>query len=215
MAKKKVKSKTRARKSAVGKKRTRVRQKPKRAPAKRAVARRAPTRRDRARGARLQRVVVTAFAKKTIDELDLVPHAKAGAEALLKEHGASIVFTSGRRTVKQQADAMAPHVVNDRQWIVGVYKDKEVANALQKWVDDHPEAKTAKQIGAGLEAVINSWPAETQLKLSRHLTGAAFDVNPVAGEAGAKIKKSIKALADLDDFLEKEGNDVVWHAQFK
>lgn len=55
---------------------------------------------------------------------------------------------------------------------------------------------------------------EVQKKLSRHLTGDAFDVAPVSGEPGEKIKTTIKALPKLNKFLEKEGDDIVWHAQF-
>ena len=48
---------------------------------------------------------------------------------------------------------------------------------------------------------------------SRHLSGLAFDVQPVTEDADA-IKKSIRALAGLDKFLEMEGGLVRWHAQF-
>jgi hypothetical protein len=41
----------------------------------------------------------------------------------------------------------------------------------------------------------------------------AFDVQPVTQDADA-IKKSIRALAGLDKFLEMEGGLVRWHAQF-
>ena len=43
------------------------------------------------------------------------------------------------------------------------------------------------------------------------LSGLAFDVQPVTEDADA-IKKSIRALAGLDKFLEMEGGLVRWHA---
>jgi hypothetical protein len=49
--------------------------------------------------------------------------------------------------------------------------------------------------------------------LSKHLSGDAFDVQPVDTDADA-IKKTIRGLDGLDKFLEKEGGLVRWHAQF-
>jgi hypothetical protein len=51
-------------------------------------------------------------------------------------------------------------------------------------------------------------------KLSKHLSGQAFDVQPVEADAD-KIKETIRGLSGLDKFLEKEGGLVRWHAQFK
>jgi hypothetical protein len=52
------------------------------------------------------------------------------------------------------------------------------------------------------------------LKISRHLTGRAFDVRPVMQNAEA-IKADIRALPGLNKFLEKEAGHVRWHAQFQ
>jgi hypothetical protein len=49
--------------------------------------------------------------------------------------------------------------------------------------------------------------------LSKHLSGDAFDVQPVDTDAAA-IKKTIRGLKGLDRFLEKEGGLIRWHAQF-
>ena len=56
--------------------------------------------------------------------------------------------------------------------------------------------------------------APASARLSKHFSGQAFDVQPVAGAAGSAIKKTIRALPKLNNFLEKEGGLVRWHADF-
>jgi hypothetical protein len=145
----------------------------------------------------------------TIEELNLEPVAKKAATILQSKHP-EIEFTSGRRTKFQQAHAMANNVVLNRRWIGQTY----LAGAkLQQWVDQHPEAKTIDQITAGLEQVMKGMPDSELVKLSRHLTGRAFDVRPVTANAAA-IKADILKLPGLHKFLDKEGGLVRWHAQF-
>jgi hypothetical protein len=50
-------------------------------------------------------------------------------------------------------------------------------------------------------------------QISKHLSGEAFDVQPVKKDA-SKIKKTIRGLKGLTKFLDKEGGLVRWHAQF-
>jgi hypothetical protein len=148
----------------------------------------------------------------TIEELQLEPIAEQAARLLQQKHP-DIQFTSGRRNVTQQAHAMASNIVSlqDRQWIRKTY----LAGAkLQKWVDDHPGAVTVDQITAGLQETMNAMPEAELLKISRHLTGRAFDIKPVMQNAEA-IKADIRALPGLNKFLEKEGGHVRWHAQFQ
>jgi hypothetical protein len=147
-------------------------------------------------------------------ELDLVDYAKAAADALLAKHP-EVKFTSGRRNAEEQASAMAGNVVTKRKWIRDTYADTPQRAALQKWVDEHPKAKTKKAIAAGLLSVMNTWSDKQKGKLSRHFSGQAFDVQPVSGAAGTKIKKTIRALPNLRKFLEKEGGLVRWHADFE
>jgi hypothetical protein len=146
----------------------------------------------------------------TIEEMNLEPVAKKAATILQSKYP-NIQFTSGRRSIFQQAHAMAGNVVKNRKWIGQTY----LAGAkLQKWVDQHPEAKTVDQITAGLEQVMKGMPESELLKISRHLTGRAFDVRPVKVNAAA-IKADILKLPGLHKFLEKEGGLVRWHAQFQ
>lgn len=150
---------------------------------------------------------------RSIESLKLSPKAKKAAELLKKEHP-DIVFTSGRRDLDGQARAMAGNVVKKRDWIKETYKENEASKACQKWVDDHPEAKTQKQIAAGLAETFEKLGPKTG-QISRHLTGDAFDVQPVKDKEKAEaIKKSIKELPDVKQFLDKEGGLEIWHIGF-
>ncbi|MFC5490981.1 hypothetical protein [Dokdonella soli] len=147
-------------------------------------------------------------------DLDLQPHAQAAVDAIANEYGIKVTFTSGRRTVTRQAAAMAPHVVKDRQWIAKTYTDVPTRTELQDWVDAHPEAQTAAEIAAGLEAIIAGWDATKQRHLSWHITGDAFDMAPVADPSESTMRKFLSGLPNFYKFLTKEGGDIVWHAQF-
>lgn len=147
-----------------------------------------------------------------IEGLNLRGSARDGAYHLKGKHP-GIVFTSGRRDKGDQARAMAGNVVKNRKWIVQTYKPTPVSAACQKWVDENPQATSSAAVAAGLLAVLNGF-ADTDLRrLSKHLSGDAFDVQPVMQNAEA-IKADIRALAGLDKFLEKEGGLIRWHAQF-
>jgi hypothetical protein len=130
------------------------------------------------------------------------------------EYPNDIVFTSGRRDLAGQAHAMAGNVVKKRDWIEQTYKANEASKACQKWVNDHPEATTQKQIAAGLlETFKQLGPKGGQI--SRHLTGDAFDIRPVKDKDKADaIKKSIKELPRLKQFLDHEGGLEIWHVGF-
>lgn len=146
----------------------------------------------------------------TIEEMNLEPVAKNAATILHTKYP-QLKFTSGRRTMFQQAHAMAGNVVFNRKWIGQTYL---AGDKLQQWVDKHPEAKTVDAITAGLEQTMKAMPEVELLKISRHLTGKAFDVKPVTANA-AGIKADIRALPGLNKFLDKEGSLVRWHAQFQ
>ena len=150
---------------------------------------------------------------RSIESLKLSPKAKKAAELLLKQYP-DIVFTSGRRDLAGQANAMGGNVVKKRDWIEKTYKANDASKACQKWVDDHPEAKTQKEIAAGLlETFKKLGPKAGQI--SRHLTGDAFDVQPIKDKEKAdSIKKSIRELPDVKQFLEKEGGLEIWHVGF-
>lgn len=154
----------------------------------------------------------SAFA--TIDELDRAASAKAGAQKLQQQFPNDVKFTSGRRSIEEQASAMAPNVVSNRKWIEQTYKASPERTALQKWVDHNPAATTAIVIAKGLEETMKSWTEAQQRSFSRHITGDAFDVKPVAGAQGDKIKDAIAKLPKLNWHTFQEGGIEIWHAQF-
>jgi hypothetical protein len=147
-----------------------------------------------------------------IEALDLAPVAKAAAYELKRLHP-TVVFTSGRRDSVGQARAMASNVIRNRKWIEETYLPSEACTRCQKWIDEHPQATTQRQIQDGLASVFNSLPDAQLGRLSKHLSGEAFDVQPVGTNAEA-IKASIRALQGLTKFLDREGGLERWHAQF-
>lgn len=148
---------------------------------------------------------------QNVSSLGLSATAKKAAEALLKQFP-DVEFTSGKRDLDKQAQAMAGNVTANRNWIKKTYASSAASKACQKWVDDNPDAKTTADIAAGLLKTLKSL-GKSAGQISKHLTGDAFDVQPVTKDA-ASIKKAIKALPGCKKFLEKEGGLVRWHAEF-
>lgn len=147
-----------------------------------------------------------------IEALNLTETARKAAYVLKKAHP-SISFTSGRRTKDDQARAMAGNVVSNRKWIEQTYANSQLRTDCQKWVDDHPDKKTQSEIAEGLLIVLSAADETELAKFSKHLSGEAFDVQPVDVDAES-IKKTIRGLEGLSKFLDKEGGLVRWHAQF-
>ncbi len=147
-----------------------------------------------------------------IEKLNLAEPAHSAAYALKAAHP-NVEFTSGRRDKNSQASAMASNVVKNRKWIVETYKASPLCSRLQKWVDEHPAAKTQDAITVGLISVFDASSPDEVGKFSKHLAGLAFDVQPVTKNAEA-IKTTIKGLKGLTQFLEKEGGLVRWHCAF-
>jgi hypothetical protein len=151
--------------------------------------------------------------KRSIESLKLSPKAEKAAKQLLKEYP-DIVFTSGRRDLAGQAHAMAGNVMKKRDWIGQTYAKNDASKACQKWVDDHPDSKNQKQIAAGLLETLKALGPKAG-QMSKHLSGDAFDIQPVKDKERAEaIKKSIKELPGVKQFLDKEGGLEIWHVGF-
>jgi hypothetical protein len=150
-----------------------------------------------------------------IEKLNLAPAAKAGAIEFRKKRP-GIAFTSGRRGISGQASAMAENIASsgNRKWIEETYAQSTARDKLQRWVDEHPDARTKAELTAGLLATFQDMSDSEQGSISKHLSGEAFDVQPQSHDAEA-IKADIQGLPGLKRFLEKEGGLVRWHAQFK
>ena len=148
-----------------------------------------------------------------IESLKLGPIARAAAYALKAQHP-GVIFTSGRRDKADQARAMAQNVAQNRQYIVRTYRDTKVCRLCQQWVDQHPSAVSAQQVAVGLLSVLNSLSDSDAGQLSRHLSGDAFDVQPVLPDTEG-IMVTIRTLQGLHNFLEKEAGLDRWHAEFE
>ncbi|HLQ04322.1 MAG TPA: hypothetical protein VK197_01590 [Verrucomicrobiae bacterium] len=147
-----------------------------------------------------------------IERLDLSPAAKRGA-LLLREAHPQLRFLSGRRTLARQARAMARNIVEsaDRAWIEKVYV---AAAPLQAWVSEHSEATMVEALAAGLEETLVAMSPAQQARVSKHLSGDAFDLRPVHGETEAAIRETIGGLPGLVKFIDREGGLERWHVQF-
>lgn len=150
----------------------------------------------------------------SIEALGLTGNALAGAQALEAKFP-GLQFTSGRRAVPDQARAMAGNIVLNRKWIGETYVDTLASRALQHWVDTNPQAKTAVAIAAGLTAVMTPWGDAMKALLSKHFSGQAFDLQPLAqGALANAVIAFIHTLPGLDKFLTREGGLIRWHLQF-
>lgn len=151
-------------------------------------------------------------ALEDIERLDLAPAAKRAA-LLLHEAHPEVHFVSGRRTLARQARAMARNIVEsaDRNWIENVYL---AAAPLQAWVNDHPEAMTVEALAAGLDETLQGMSPADRARVSKHLSGDAFDLRPVHGGPEAAIRATIRGLPGLVKFIDREGGLERWHVQF-
>lgn len=147
-----------------------------------------------------------------IEALHLAATARAAAYALKLAHP-GVAFTSGQRSKEDQARAMSANVVSNRKWIEQTYAKSPLCEKCQEWVDANPDKKTAVEIADGLLSVFNTFADADLGKFSKHLSGEAFDVQPVTKDAEA-IKTTIRGLAGLSKFFDTEGDLVRWHAQF-
>lgn len=73
----------------------------------------------------------------SIAHLDLCGRAHLAAVEL-QRMVPDVVFASGRRTLDEQAHAMAVHVAMSRTWIAATYRPSAASVACQAWVDAHP-----------------------------------------------------------------------------
>jgi len=152
--------------------------------------------------------------EEELKELELSDKAKKAAQEL-KRAFREIVFTSGKRDTAGQASAMAENIVvsGNRNWIKETYAASTATTKLQKWVDENDKATTKDAIAEGLQKTMDAMTESERRLISKHLTGDAFDVQPVEKDAD-KIKDAMKKLPGVTKFFDKEGDLVRWHVQF-
>lgn len=138
--------------------------------------------------------------------------AKVARELLAAFPGAHL--TSARRTVANQALQMARNVVRSRprDWIGETYKAPlcRAARLCRDLAGEHPEA-TAGELAWVFTNAISGLPGDEQRRLSKHLTGEAFDLLPGSNA----MREFLHGAADREGgrFLTREGGLDIWHWQ--
>lgn len=138
------------------------------------------------------------------------PARRVATELLELFPGAKI--TSARRSVQGQALSMARNVVRNRQWIAETYVKPlcRAARLCHELAQEHPEA-TVGELAWVFTNAISGLPASEQRKLSKHLTGEAFDVLPGSKEMELALHDFAKREGGR--FLTREGGLDIWHWQ--
>lgn len=123
-------------------------------------------------------------------------------------------ITSARRTVLEQAQKMATNVVLNRSWIRETYALARAATECQAWADIHPKAPYA-ELTEAFARIIEAMDEHARRQLSRHITGEAFDILPVGGARGEKMREALQEWARKKSgkFLDREGGLTIWHWQ--
>lgn len=143
--------------------------------------------------------------------LNLHGVALAAATELARKF-AGVVFASGRRTVREQARAMAANAAADVDFVRSTYVNSLAARRCQAWVDMHLTAKQ-DQIAEAFERILCDLPDSELAHLTRHVSGDAFDVVP----STAAVRAFLVELADRHGgkFLDHEGKLLRWHWEAK
>lgn len=114
-------------------------------------------------------------------------------------------FTSGRRTAEDQARAMSQNCAVNHKWIEQTYAHPlcPAAVELQAWLDKNPKS-SAPEIRVSFIAILKAFPDNELSKLSKHLSGNAFDA---AVDSDERKDNWLEAEAKKrgGKFLRKEG----------
>lgn len=150
----------------------------------------------------------------TVAQLSLDPIAHEAALKLANRFP-TIQFTSGRRSLMDQARIMTVNVRSNPQWIGQTYLH---GGALQTFVDRNIGDLTWEELEQGLFEELMQMP--NAHRLSRHLSGLAFDVHPLVDHdglptaEGRRVMDYIRRELYPRTFLTREGGLVRWHVDF-
>lgn len=148
--------------------------------------------------------------------MQLSPNARKGAEWALARHP-SLVFTSGRRDVRDQARVMAKNVATyGRGWLFATYKPTPILDTLNGWLERNQAVTEPKLIADGFYDCLLACHSGQLTTLSRHLTGDAWDAAwSDQGEAIAKdLSLHMPEEYQMTKILTREGALRVLHVQF-
>jgi hypothetical protein len=160
----------------------------------------------------------------TIDEMQLSQNAKRAAQLMLSHHP-TIVFTSGRRDVRDQARAMAQNTIRyGADWLGQTYKNQEMVRSLEDWIAQHMEQTASEKLmteGFYTTLVVTQAGQFAQFP---HCRGDAFDIQCPRWESGQideqavlRITHTLETLPNelgLQLVLTREGAHRIIHAQF-
>lgn len=123
-------------------------------------------------------------------------------------------LTSGRRDVHDQATAMATNTMKDKTFIRSTYRPSKASELCAAWVEKRTTLNFMDTARA-FNVILSHLPDAELAKLSKHLSGDAFDIQPIDGPDGDAIKAALydAAKTHKGKFLEREGNLVRWHWQ--
>jgi hypothetical protein len=149
----------------------------------------------------------------------LKPRAANAANRLLLQFP-YLVLTSGVRLVDGQCEAMAENEAKARDWVQDTYKASPVELAVKSWLDANPTITDVAGIETGLLGVLAQFSPAEMHSLSWHLTGEAFDIQPLTDDRAPAVKSAIGELviAEIEGggsakFLSSEGGLLRWHIQ--
>ena len=126
-----------------------------------------------------------------------------------------VYFTSGRRDVEQQSQAMADNVIVNRKYVVDTYRESPERDVLQLIIDANSQPMNHANMAALILRYLRSLTDEQLGHLTKHPAGLAFDVRPEGGSRGDAIKAWLFAKAKEigGKFLDKESGIEIWHLQ--
>jgi hypothetical protein len=149
----------------------------------------------------------------------LEPNARNVALRLLMQFP-QLVLTSGRRCVDDQCRAMAENEAEARDWVRRTYAESPVEVAVCSWLDQNPSITDVAGIETGLLGVLAGFDQLELHQLSWHLSGEAFDIQPLTDESATAVTSAIRdeIIAIIQGggsakFLPSEGGLLRWHVQ--
>jgi len=160
----------------------------------------------------------------TIEEMRLSPNAKRAAHWVKNAHP-DIVFTSGRRSARDQAHAMAVNVHRyGMVWLHDTYKNQDMVDSLTRWMTAHLDLTSdVASIAQGFYETLMTEQVG-QLAQFPHCRGDAFDIacptyadgniNELAVLAIRRAIEQVPIECGLQLVLTHEGAHRIIHAQF-
>jgi len=160
----------------------------------------------------------------TIEQLRLSPNAQHAAQIVQAKHP-TVLFTSGRRDVREQARVMAENTIRyGVGWLGETYKNRQMVESLEDWMEQNlDKTSSVPMMTEGFYVTLTS-TMPGQLMQFPHCRGDAFDIQcprfasgQVDEQTVSQIRHTLETLPNelgLQLILTKEGAHRVIHAQF-